>query len=211
MDKLLELYYKKKTLKYLTEITKYNYLIKNLNSNIYLRNFNDYYTLLEVFGYELYQTSHIKSAQTIIDLGSHIGLSNLYFLIKYPSSKIISVESDPLNYKQLLKNISKYSNIIPYNYKISPNLDLMQSKINIDFLIKKHNIKQIDIIKINIEGDELFLFQNDCEWLKITKCLIIECHDRFVNGCCMMVLNKILNYKFDLFIQNNILIFYFFN
>ncbi|MBK8563725.1 MAG: hypothetical protein IPN76_10385 [Saprospiraceae bacterium] len=42
--------------------------------------------------------------ETVVDLGSNIGLSAVYFATRYPTAKIICVEPEQDNYDLLVKN-----------------------------------------------------------------------------------------------------------
>ena len=55
----------------------------------------------------------VKYADTIIDLGAHIGTFTLYAILHAkPNTNIIAVEPDRTNYRILLNNIRKLSKII---------------------------------------------------------------------------------------------------
>lgn len=59
----------------------------------------------EIFERREYFFSSLKSAPTIIDCGSHIGLAALYFKKLFPLSKITCVEPVPENFALLQSNI----------------------------------------------------------------------------------------------------------
>ncbi len=55
-----------------------------------------------------------------------------------------------------------------------------------------NNIKQIDLLKIDIEGAELELFQSNYEqWLPRVKVVVIELHDHLRPGCSSAFNNAI--------------------
>ena len=61
--------------------------------------------LSEVFDQEQYRFESQCPNPFIIDCGAHIGISILYFKIRYPSARILAFEPDPLNLVILRKNI----------------------------------------------------------------------------------------------------------
>ena len=61
--------------------------------------------LAEVFDQEQYRFKSQRPNPFIIDCGAHIGISILYFKIRYPSARILAFEPDPLNLAILRKNI----------------------------------------------------------------------------------------------------------
>lgn len=45
-----------------------------------------------------------EQPRTIVDLGANIGLSVLWFALKYPAADVIALEPDPANFRQLQRN-----------------------------------------------------------------------------------------------------------
>lgn len=67
----------------------------------------DFDSFGEIFIRDVYGivVDHITDCRTIIDLGGNIGLAALYFAIKYPQSRIVSVEPLPQNFQLLWRNL----------------------------------------------------------------------------------------------------------
>ena len=59
----------------------------------------------EIFDREEYRFSSPKPDPLILDCGSHIGLSVLYFKTRYPGARIIAFEPHPVNFAILRKNV----------------------------------------------------------------------------------------------------------
>ena len=75
-------------------------------------------------------------------------------------------------------------------------------------LVQKYQLSSIDILKIDIEGSEKEVFSADIEkWLPITKCLIIELHDRMKPGCSQAVFKALADYNFECSIRGENLVF----
>lgn len=81
--------------------------IRFLDFKIQYNQLNTFIFLIEeIFIHECYnslKTDH----NTIIDIGSHIGISTLYFRLNFPNSTIKCYEVDPENFKILYKNIQE--------------------------------------------------------------------------------------------------------
>ena len=48
-----------------------------------------------------------KKSMRVVDVGSHIGLSVIYFRLLFPKSKILGVEASPMSYALLKQNIQR--------------------------------------------------------------------------------------------------------
>ena len=53
------------------------------------------------------------SPKVIVDVGANIGLSSVYFSIRYPEAKIYALEPALDNFDMLKKNTAPYTNIVP--------------------------------------------------------------------------------------------------
>jgi len=60
----------------------------------------------EIWNQEIYSFDSNKSSPYIIDIGSHIGVSVLYFKATYPNCKILAFEPNPNSFKILEENIN---------------------------------------------------------------------------------------------------------
>lgn len=75
--------------------------------SVTLFNSHDRITVHEIFCREDYRCP--SPPQVVIDLGSNIGVSALYFLTRSPSTYCELYEPDPRNFPKLLRNIQAYS------------------------------------------------------------------------------------------------------
>ena len=75
----------------------------------------------EIFGDEIYRIDIEKKNPLIFDVGSHIGLSILYFKKKYPTSTILGFEPNPNVFPFLEENINgnNIKNVTLYNLALS--------------------------------------------------------------------------------------------
>lgn len=164
--------------------------------------------------------------KVVLDCGSNVGYTSIYLNLFFKNIKLICVEPDRKNNKQIHKNF-ELNNI--KNYKVYRNAlwserkklylnndfrdgsdwaisaseqktDMEVESITIRDIIRENNIDQIDILKIDIEGAEKDIFENDKDdfnWLKITKVIAIEIHDEYD---CREKIRSVLNrLNFDLF------------
>ncbi|WP_289045541.1 FkbM family methyltransferase [uncultured Olleya sp.] len=172
--------------------------MKNLNFNFsdsigFLHSFD------EIFVEEVYRFESDKKSPLIIDCGSNVGLSILYFREKFPEAKIIGFEADNKIFNLLKNNISQFYNSdkIQILKKAVWTKDTiltfftegsLAGSLNIDFAgnnakekvqavdFKKYLKEEVDFLKIDIEGAENELIFNIKEDLKNVKNLFLEYH-----------------------------------
>jgi FkbM family methyltransferase len=76
--------------------------------------FNGIFRWLE-YGWDL-----DRKPQTIIDGGAYIGLSAIYFTMRYPGVRVIAVEASEQNFDLLVRNTSAFPNIQPVHAALWP-------------------------------------------------------------------------------------------
>jgi len=211
---------KEKVLKHQTNISKIKY---HVYKNKYQVAFKDGPTFLmsinELFVNEFYKFRTTNERPKIIDCGSYIGTSILYFKVNYPGAIVTGFEPDEKNFSILKSNIDKWgfadTNVINAaiwvnNESISFNsVGNMSSKIETSLnadsddkvIVKCVRLKdflheEIDFLKIDIEGAEFAVLKDCSENLKNVKNLFIEYHGKYNE---MFKLNEILG----ILLQNN--------
>jgi FkbM family methyltransferase len=197
---------------------------------IYFRkNYSDLAIFEQVFINKEYDVKLNFTPKNIIDLGANVGYASLYFNYKYPNANIIAIEPETNNYNQAKKNLAPYNNIKLLNGAVWHNNDdlflvdnglgeagfmVSDNKGNstiksytINDLQKQLNTSEIDIIKIDIEGAELEIFENNNDWIKQSKVIIVETHDRYRKGTSKAVFKAIIEHDFSLELSGENLIF----
>ncbi|MTI29986.1 FkbM family methyltransferase, partial [Xanthovirga aplysinae] len=183
-------------------------------------------TFKQVFVYREYEYPINFVPKVIIDAGANIGLSAVYFANKFRNAHIYSIEPETNNFKLLKQNVSPYTTVTPIQaalWNSSSDLGVIDkglgewgfmveernkgetsNKINsiksvtIKDLLQSFKIKEIDILKIDIEGAEKELFESNFEdWLPRVKCLMIELHDRMKAGCSKSFFKAISRFNFS--------------
>jgi FkbM family methyltransferase len=158
--------------------------------------------------------------RTIIDCGANIGLTTLYFHSRYPQARVIAIEPEPSNFELAKRNLAPYPQLSVIRAAVWPTEGNLNVKlgyrdghhwaaqvapsdsgdvpaVTMDGLIKQHNVQQIDILKIDIEGAERELFSGNVSWLGIVRCIMIELHDSDLPGCEATFMQAIAPYGFD--------------
>ncbi|MCC9641665.1 FkbM family methyltransferase [Rhodopirellula sp. JC740] len=134
----------------------------------------------------------------IVDVGAYSGLSAIYFRQRYPESRVIAVEPNKSNYQALIKNVKHDKHILAMNAalwcentlldSVNPHsplwaqqFDLTSSPDGIPTVTMPDLVNaaggHIDMLKIDVEGAERFIFNGDCAWLQNVSTIVIEFHD----------------------------------
>ena len=155
----------------------------------------------------------------VIYAGANIGLFALLIKNRYHDAEIYLIEPDEYNCEILKKNISGLSGIHLFEaglwYKdtylriINPEADDWSKRveessfgegihaITIDNIVEENNIDEINIVKMDIEGSEYYVFKyGDDNWIKRSKIIVIETHDKYIKGSDEIVNNTMKQLKF---------------
>lgn len=146
--------------------------------------------------------------KTIVDAGAHIGMASILFALKYPAARIIAIEPEPSNFAALIRNIAPYKAITPIQaalwredgevtlgasnahpkgaFQIVENGRQRVRAITMDTVMREADIHSIDLLKVDIEGAEIEVFES-CLWIKNVGLIAIEMHDRVRPGCTSVV------------------------
>lgn len=182
----------------------------------------DYATFEEVLLREDYNIDFGFEPRTIIDGGANIGLTSVFFANKFPNANIVAVEPEKENFQMLQKNTSSYSNISllsagiwdhnaflsvvdegkgnnAFTVKEVPvNTENAIKALSVYDIMKQQGWSTIDILKLDIEGTEKNIFEKNYEnWLPFVRVIIIELHDRMIEGCSEAVFDTISKYNFS--------------
>lgn len=158
---------------------------------------------------------------TIIDLGANSGMFTIWIKNKYPDAHVIALEPEPDNFKALQSNTSGLHGVKTFNLAVwssSANLNVCYQKggewaatvgqdsrldhdsnvvassvrgISISDLLEEEGLSHVDLLKIDIEGSELEIFNGDCSWLRRIGIIVIELHDYMRPGCSKAVMDAL--------------------
>lgn len=147
----------------------------------------------------------------IIDAGAHIGCSSVYYALKFPDARILAIEAEGSNYRQLCRNAADIPAIRPlhaavfhrsghvvvtnpgdqpWGFQVGGAEDLTTDHgqtiraMTLDELISLSGFPHIDVLKLDIEGSEREIFAAGGQsWLPLVRLITIELHDRIKPGC----------------------------
>lgn len=171
----------------------------------------DIRVLYEVLGAHIYRAPYneLGTVETVVDLGAHIGCATLYFGTLFPSARLIAVEPVTENFDLLRSNCQRngvtpslfnrcigpasgkgklYRDRSSYQYSMhepvsggsgSPSLEV--ETMTMDAITAECALRQIDILKVDIEGAESALFAECASWISRVRLIIIEIHPTLVD------------------------------
>lgn len=144
----------------------------------------------------------LSERPVILDLGSNIGSTLLDLCRRYPAAKIYGYEMDTSNYQLAVENCKAHKNIIVSNkavwikagtvsYENQSRTDAFTinaeakkdgssdiESTTIPGIISENNLERIDYLKMDIEGAELkILDEQNIDWLERVMSLNIEFHN----------------------------------
>ena len=161
----------------------------------------------EIFVYQEYLFNTESRRPFIIDCGSNIGMSILYFKLIYPNSDIVAFEPDEKAFMYLKNNmetnnfnsviinqkaLSKSEGEIDFYYDIENPGSLRMSSIRERLPKSKRKVKSVqlstyitknvDFLKMDIEGAELGVIEelSDAGKLHYIKQMVIEYHHHLI-------------------------------
>lgn len=194
---------------------------------------SDYAILNQVFVDKQYDSfEFIENPKIIIDGGANIGLSAMYFKMRFPDVKIYCVEPESENITNLKKNLNQFDGIHILErglWNVTKSIFLNRGGcsadhfvtdystpstiseipcVSISDLIAEYGISFVDILKLDIEGAEKQLFISNTEWLDKVGCLMIETHDRMIAGTGRALLDALHAYNFHLEVQGETMKFF---
>jgi FkbM family methyltransferase len=170
-------------------------------NSIEILNSLDTFTINEIFCWEIYYTDN--QPKIVVDIGSNIGVSELYFLSRNNSNIVYGFEPVPNLYEQLQNNISKFRDRA-FNQKVAiSNINgtsqmgvessgryggigvKSESQITVETIDINFALSQvldshdfIDILKMDIEGlEEIAINSIDLDILSRIKLIYVEAGD----------------------------------
>jgi FkbM family methyltransferase len=178
-------------------------ILRNKRTPFFYRGFSDYGVMWHFYNeyYEIVVDS--REVRWIIDLGANIGDETVKFALRHPNASILAIEPESKNFELLVTNIKPFSSrVFPLQYgvwykdarlKIHPGASVVQPNECffveespagtiegkcVPTLMRTFGIKEIDILKIDIEGSEFELFRYGFEdWLPAVRSIVIEIAD----------------------------------
>lgn len=150
--------------------------------------------------------TEVKPPRLIIDGGANVGYSSAYFLSRYPTAKVLAVEPDTRNFKQLQRNLAPFGERAQlleagiWSHRANLVVSIGEYRdgrewatqvrecrfgekpdvqaVSVGDLLEMSGHDFIDILKLDIEGSEVEVFARNYEkWLDKVGIFVVELHD----------------------------------
>ena len=182
----------------------YSVRLADATRHLWLRTYGgDLFVFYEVLLDRCYRLPRSLAApRTIVDLGANVGLTTLFYAAEYPDSRIICVEPDPSNVALLRHNVQSLGSratvveaaVAARSGSVSfrvgagswggfvSNDEGDTKKITattVSEIRRLHDLEQIDLLKVDIEGSERDVFADCSEWIRAVSTIIIELHGAY--------------------------------
>ena len=168
--------------------------------------------LEEIFIEEMYR-QQLQSNPYIIDCGANIGLSVIYMKKQYPQAEIIAFEPDDTNFQLLSKNIRSFgfggvslrkeaiwidNTVLQFSNEASMTSKIETTDAINTIAVKAVRLKdllnrEIDFLKIDIEGAEYKVLTDSADKLYLVKNMFVEYHGTFRQNPELTQLIEIIN------------------
>jgi FkbM family methyltransferase len=141
---------------------------------------SDFDVLNEVLVLKVYGAAHPPTEpKTILDLGSHVGATVLFWRERFPGALIVAVEPDPVTFSRLRRNVGRWPGVDLRNVAVcmddgpvaffSANQSWVSSLsgegervtvVGRSFPSLVMEIGHVDLLKVDIEGAEQYILDD---------------------------------------------------
>lgn len=178
---------------------------------IFLRTYaGDIDIFYEIFFKEVYRLPRVPANALVVDAGANVGFATLFFLKQMPDAIVYCIEPDPDNFIFLQKNLESeietgkvkpvmtalsnikgpmnlYMNRLKYNStlaKIPSQHSVEVPAHTVETFLEKYIFTRVTLFKMDIEGAEEGIFENDLSWLENVDEILIEFHSEKIQQLC---------------------------
>jgi len=168
----------------------------------------------EVFVLREYELAEASSARTIVDAGSNVGISVMFFKDRYPDARVIGVEPHPETFERLRRNTAHLAGVeivhaaltdeegtVPlfagtesWAASLAPAGDRHDQVVvpatTLDRVVADHELAEIDILKLDIEGAEGRVLESSAVRERV-KLVVFEFHQEHSDESLWTLLERL--------------------
>jgi FkbM family methyltransferase len=182
--------------------------------------------LREVFVRHEYALPGVVAPKLIVDAGSNVGFSVLYFRSRFPAARIVAVEPDPAAFARLRENTEGLGDVELVNAAMSdrdgdailyagseswamsliPGADRTRQEavraITLDSLVDELSLGCIDVLKLDIEGAEIPVLTSTTV-LDRVRVIVFEYHREYADVALWELLEHLKGFRLRRFDGNS--------
>jgi len=178
------------------------------------KDMSERHAFAQVFIHREYDFEWGGALERIIDGGANVGLATLYFKERFPKAHIAAVEPHPGNAEAFRGNTAHLEGVDLFEAALhsrsgetlavtdeghGSNAFMTRpdgaekavaevATVTIFDLMERMGWSSLDLVKIDIEGGEGVLFEENLDWMDVTRHIVLEFHERMVAGSSAPVL-----------------------
>ena len=209
--------------------------IPGVPGRFYFRGSTDRGVMSHFFTESCYvQDTEQRPVRSILDCGANIGDETVKFWMRYQLATIVAVEPDPSNFDFLRRNTAALNRVVVKHAGVWPREARLQvvagtsheastvhedsdssdstedsvGAVTITGLMEEFGWPTVDILKLDIEGADLDLFQSSSSWIHRVNVIIVEANDAQRRGSTAALFAAVSAEDFDAFVhgENHVLI-----
>jgi len=144
----------------------------------------DLFLLREIFVHQIYRYPYERygPVRRVLDLGSNIGMSPLYFSLRYPDAEVVCVEPVAENVTMLRRQAARNRDL---RWRIEPVAVAGRAgpaTLTVGDLLDRAGWDRVDVLKMDIEGaEESVLLDATPDWLHRVGALALDIHGTYVS------------------------------
>lgn len=194
----------------------------------------DMRTYLHVYADKNYEFDWGFEPRRILDVGANIGLATRWFAETHPEAAVVAIEPSPDNLHLLRHNTSHLDNVTvvegavsdfdgtgrlfdphlgPWGFRVLPDgheslrgHEPRTPCFTISSLMEHVGWEEVDIVKIDIEGGELEVFDNSHDWIHKAAGIVVELHDRFRQGATRSFVAATSEFDLEIYRGENVFV-----
>jgi len=125
-----------------------------------------------------------RAGDVVVDLGANVGAFSILAAKRMGAGRVIAVEAQAYEYEMLLRNIA----LNGVADVVTPLLGFVGSGgvfgggqyserlIDMDEVVREYGVREIAVLKVDIEGSEFALFERPQAWLRLVRRIAMEVH-----------------------------------
>jgi FkbM family methyltransferase len=134
----------------------------------------------------------LRDVRRVLDLGANVGFAALLFASRYPDADVVAVEPAPDTFARLVANVEPLRNVralqlavgspgqirlelaTPSTERHAGDGGVLVERVSLDQLLERLGWSDLDLLKIDIEGDEFAVLEQDA--VRRARVIIGELH-----------------------------------